>query len=97
MKVAFHTGREKYIATLAGEEQGDDNVTEEELYDLVNDPGEGANMINEPSLAGRREAFRRDLRAFLDEAKRFRAGQDGEEVVVDEAVQERLKALGYVQ
>ncbi len=100
MKVSFHTGREKYIATLAGpagKPLGELKIIEEELYDLTDDPSERDNLLGKPEFSGDRETFRRHVHTFLDEARRFRASHGGQEVLMDEQTRERLKTLGYIQ
>jgi hypothetical protein len=88
----------KYIATLTGRANDDlavDSVTEEELYDLRRDPAERQNLASQ--ISQNLQSFRRQLRGYLDEARRFRVGRQRDPVVLDDAVRERLRSLGYVQ
>ena len=97
LKVAFRNERHKYIATLEGsalEELDFESIHNEELYDLQDDPAEAVNLA--PKSEGELRSFQRDLQAYLAEAKQLRSARRGQEVVVDELLRERLKALGYV-
>jgi arylsulfatase A-like enzyme len=96
-KIAMRSRDLKYIATFRGE-PGDDlaigEMVQEELYDLTADPEEKNNLETSHDMA----AFRKELHAHLEQARRFRAEQDnGGTVVVDESIREQLKALGYIQ
>ncbi len=67
---------------------------QEELYDLASEPEERHSLEDSPQM----EAFRRELHAYLEEAKMYQAGEGkGEAVVLDEAARERLRSLGYIQ
>jgi arylsulfatase A-like enzyme len=80
---SFRTARYKLIATL------DAAPGEEELYDLVADPGETRNIaLSEPGLASR---FRSLLASFdpLEITE--------EEASIDQELEDQLRALGYVQ
>jgi hypothetical protein len=96
-KIALRSRDLKYIATFRGK-PGDDlaigEMVEEELYDLTADPEEKNNLETSHDMA----AFREELHAHLERARRFRADQEnGGTVVVDESIREQLKALGYIQ
>jgi len=96
-KVAFRNEQFKYVATLEGpalEELDVDGIREEELYDLRADPGETVNLV--AASVGELRSFRKDLQAYLAEARQLRSTRRGQEVVVDELLRERLEALGYV-
>ncbi len=60
------------------------------------DPGETLNLVSEQEPSALR-SFRRDLQSYLAEARQLRSTRRGQEVVVDELLRERLKALGYVE
>ena len=96
-KVALRSRNLKYIATFRGE-PGDDlaigKMAREELYDLTVDPEEKNNLETSDDMT----AFREELRAHLEKARRFRAEQQsGGAVVIDETIREQLRALGYIQ
>jgi len=96
MKIALRGQDLKYIATLHAPTVDDLYVAEirdEELYDLRSDPGEKENIIAESSQS---LIYRDELRAYLAEARRVRSERRGEKVILDDAVRERLKALGYL-
>lgn len=98
MKIAFRTERFKYIATLVGPVENELAVSEirdEELYDLSRDPAEQENLFPEAPLEV--GSFRRLLRSHLDEARELRASRRGEEIVLDETLEQRLRALGYIE
>jgi len=97
-KISLRSEELKYIATLTGpanDELAVDTIIREELYHLGRDPAERENLLAQgsPSVEG----LRRQLRRYLEEARRFRASRQGEAVVLDEVLQERLRSLGYVQ
>ncbi len=96
-KVSLRARNLKYIATFQGT-TGDDltigKMVSEELYDLTADPEEKNNLETSDDMT----AFREELRAHLERARRFRADQEkGGPVVIDDEVRERLQALGYMQ
>lgn len=97
MKVAFRHKDMKYIATFAGRADDPlsiDAMLQEELYDLATDPQEKDNLETSRHM----KDFRRELRAHLEEARKFRAERHkGGAVVMDELVKERLRSLGYIQ
>ncbi len=88
----------KYIATFTGR-IGDDRfvskLVQEELYDLAHDPEERDNLL--PGAAEKAGPLRRSVRAYLDVMRQSRASGGGERIVMDESVQKKLQALGYVQ
>ena len=67
----------------------------EKLFDLRSDPGERTD------LAGRRSEeiaeWARRLDAFLKQQEIEARNSDAEDVLLDEATKERLRALGYAQ
>jgi arylsulfatase len=96
--VAIRTDDKKYIATFRTDNEEEISIVEfvrEELYDLEADPGETKDLASKsPDDI---EAFRKGLNAYLDEARAFRNWRQGDAVVEDEAILERLRALGYLQ
>jgi arylsulfatase A-like enzyme len=97
MKVSFRTERLKFLATLAGPVGDDLGVSEtrqEELYDLVADPHERANLAAERSEE--LTSFRSRVRSFIDGARAQRSTRQGQQIELDEELLERLRALGYV-
>ena len=96
-KVSVRSRDLKYIASFETTAQDDLTIRKmvwEELYDLSTDPGEKNNLETSRHMA----AFRKQLDSLLEEAKQFRADQEkGGRVVIDDEVQERLRALGYLQ
>ena len=97
MKISLREGSLKYIVTLAGE-RGDERfvseVVNEELYDLSRDPHEKTNLL--PDVALDIGGMRRATRDLIDKARFLQADRRGQEVVLDDALREQLKALGYV-
>ena len=97
MKIALRSQELKYIAILRAPTTDDlyvSEIQEEELYDLRSDPGEKENIIADSSQS---LVFRGELKAYLAEARRLRSQKRGEEVILDEDVRERLRALGYIE
>ena len=88
-RVAIRSGGFKYIATLGAES---DDVVEEELYDLSEDPSEKNDLTEaeHPRLA----LFRSELRRFVTETRG--AAPRGERVILDDETKERLRSLGYI-
>ena len=97
MKIAVKDNRLKYILTLAREVEDElfvSEVVNEELYDLIEDPGEQKNLLPETTIdIG---PLRRDARLLLEKARALQTKRRGQEVVLDEELSERLKALGYI-
>ena len=94
--IALRDGNLKYIATLLGSPDGEislDEVVEEELYDLAQDPAEKRNLLTESSREATR--FRRLLRTYVERVGRTKA-DEGELLLRDEEMDSRLRALGYV-
>ncbi len=96
-KVAFRNRDRKYIATLSGppgDDLGATEVEREEIYDMVNDPGEKSDLFgrDEESL----NRFRAELRSLMEAAKAARALRRGEAVTLDDETREKLKSLGYI-
>ena len=97
MKISLISGTLKYILTMRGDapdEQFVSEVVEEELYDLSSDPGERTNLL--PGAAGELGNMRREARQFIEQAKIMRAERRGQEIVLDEELEEQLRALGYI-
>ena len=87
----------KYIATFTGDiddERFVSRLVKEELYDLSRDPGEKENLL--PDAADRVGPLRQHVRAYLKVVTASRSS-GGDRIVVDEELQEKLRALGYVQ
>ena len=66
----------------------------EYLFDLENDPGETVNLAGESSLEA--AWLRSRLRAWIERGKTIEAGAEVEEVELDAATRDQLKALGYL-
>ncbi len=66
----------------------------EYLFDLENDPGETVNLAGESSLES--AWLRSRLRAWIERGKAIEAGAAEEEVEIDPATRDQLKALGYL-
>ncbi len=97
MKIAVKDNRLKYILMLAGEVEDElffSEVVNEELYDLIEDPGEQKNLL--PETTTDIGPLRRDALFLLEKARTLQAKRRGQEVVLDEELLERLKALGYI-
>ena len=97
MKIAVKDNRLKYILTLSGEAEDElfvSEVVNEELYDLIEDPGEQKNLL--PETTTDIGPLRRDARLLLEKAQALQTKRRGQEVVLDEELLERLKALGYI-
>ena len=97
MKIAVKDNRLKYILTLAGEVEDEPFVSEvvnEELYDLIEDPGEQKNLLPETTI--NIGPLRRDASLLLERARALQAKRRGQEVVLDEELLDHLKALGYI-
>ena len=95
--VSQRTRERKYIATFrtGGDELSIEEMIRDELYDLTTDPGENENLLLDETE--RLEERRRELAAYLEEAKLYRSWTEGEMVIEDDAIRERLRALGYLQ
>ena len=98
MKVSLRSDQTKYIATLVGP-TGDPlaarDITHEELYDLLADPSENNNLAADLRFETRLSLFRRDLRDFLEEARKLRSERQGREILLEEDVLRKLESLGY--
>ena len=98
MKVSLRSDQTKYIATLVGP-TGDPlaarDITHEELYDLLADPSENNNVAADLQFETRLGLFRRDLRDFLEEARKLRSERQGREILLEEDVLRKLESLGY--
>lgn len=96
--VAIRSESYKYIATFRTDADTELEIIErldEELYDLVADPNEMKNLADEASNLV--DGFRNGLDVYLEEARTFRSWRQGDAVIEDEAIRERLRALGYLQ
>ncbi|MGH9337645.1 MAG: sulfatase-like hydrolase/transferase, partial [Vicinamibacteria bacterium] len=97
MLVAFRGERYKYIAALEAPTVDDlysAGIQKEELYDLIQDPGETTNLAGgEEALA---KANRKKVLDYLDRARKLRATRKGQDVEIDEELRERLETLGYI-
>ena len=94
--VSFRTDKLKYVATFrtGPEELTVEELVREELYDLIRDPGESRNLgLDAPPAL---EDFRRGLSDYLEESRVYRAFDRGDAVIEDDAIRERLEALGYI-
>lgn len=67
----------------------------EELYDLVRDPGETANLTPDSAAAGLLDSLRLDLGRWRARNQARREG--GARLELDAAVRERLRGLGYIE
>jgi hypothetical protein len=63
----------------------------EELFDLESDPGETNNLTEDLP------AVTTQMARLLDEIEEINAGAPAEPTGVDEALQKRLRALGYIR
>ncbi len=97
-KVSIRTEKVKYIAsfsTRAEDALEIDEIVTEELYNLVDDPGERRNLLEDGSSnAG---LHRKRLFQYLEEAREFRKGRQGTQAAPSESTLERLRSLGYIQ
>ena len=99
MKISFRNGELKYIATLAGSEGDLDplavhEVREVELYHLGNDSGETDKLLVDSDFDA--EPYRRVFNDYLQKARVLRANREEGPTVIDEAMKEKLRSLGYV-
>ena len=96
MKVSFRNNELKYVATLSGpvgDDLGVNEVSNEELYQLTSDPDEKNNLL--PGDDARAQAFRAELRSFLDTARAARSLRGSEAVELDDQTRRKLESLGY--
>ena len=96
--VSIRSGTFKYIATFRTDGDAELSIVEritEELYNLERDPHETDNLVDE--TPHNLEGSRSGLDAYLDEARAFRDWRQGDAVIEDDAIRERLRALGYLQ
>jgi hypothetical protein len=90
-KVAVREGRLKYVMNVPRGREAEPRILHEELFDLDADPKE----LRDLGATSSRERLRRYALAYL---ARARAEAEAPVVVsLSPAVQERLRALGYVQ
>ena len=97
MKIALISGTLKYILTMrgsVGDERFVSEVVKEELYDLSSDPGEKTNLL--PDGARDLGNMRREAHQLVDQTRILRANRRGQEIVLDEDLEEQLRALGYI-
>jgi len=98
VKLAATRGDLKYVATFAGDlddEKFVSRLVEEELYDLSADPGERQNLL--PGGAAKIGSLRGQVRDYLETVRQRRTEGGGGRILLDEALEEKLRALGYVQ
>ncbi len=96
-RISLRTKGQKYVVTFeigADDEFEVAEILHEEIYDLTRDPGETRNLLDETTSDTSRH--RQQLYAYLQEAREYQQGRQGEAVIPDETILERLKALGYV-
>jgi arylsulfatase A-like enzyme len=96
LQIAFRDRELKYIASFRARtvrELYRIRPTREELYDLVRDPRERSNLIERPNVD--LGSFRAALRTYVAAARELAPADDGE-IVLDEALMEELRALGYI-
>jgi arylsulfatase A-like enzyme len=95
MKVAVRKGPLKYVATFEGDVSDPEFVSRlvrEELYDRSRDPGEREDLFGKGDV----EAFRSDVRRFLEDVRSRRSSDSARAIVLDEKMRDRLRALGYL-
>jgi len=98
VQISVRQNHWKYIVTYQGD-IGDEafvsKKVKEELYDLSRDEGELDNLL--PGDNAEIEPLRQEALAYLEEVRRVQLGRRGEQIVIDEELKERLRALGYVE
>jgi len=96
-KVAFRAGRYKYVASYTGAPPDAASVDEmqlQEVYDLVDDPDERHNLVDSEYM----DDFEARLHRYLEASRGFRESQQGQQsFAIDEELEERLRALGYLR
>jgi hypothetical protein len=80
------------LKLIATEESG-----EELLFDLGTDPLEQARLASHPGAEELRRALAERVAANAKLRERVQGGKPGEEVVLDEETEERLRSLGYIR
>ena len=98
MLVAWRGERTKYIASFEGptvDALYSSPVASEELYDLIDDPGETRNLA--PGDGDAVAASRKKVLAYLERARELRATRAGADVELDEETRKRLELLGYIE
>jgi arylsulfatase A-like enzyme len=98
MLVAWRGERTKYIASFEGptvDALYSSPVVSEELYDLIDDPGETRNLA--PGDGDAVAASRKKVLAYLERARELRATRAGADVELDEETRKRLELLGYIE
>jgi arylsulfatase A-like enzyme len=98
MLVAWRGERYKYLASFEAptvDALYSAPVGSEELYDLLDDPGETKNLA--PEAGDLVDANRKKVLSFLERARELRATRKGAEVELDEETRKRLEILGYVE
>lgn len=96
LQLAFRERELKYIASFRAatvSELYQIRPTREELYDLARDPGEKSNLIERPGVDP--GPFRAALRSYAATARELAPADDGD-IVLDEALMEELRTLGYI-
>jgi arylsulfatase A-like enzyme len=97
VKVSFRDSQLKYVATVsipAGEEISLDMIQEEELFDLAGDPEEQHDISAKRPESLR--TFKKKLLDHLIRSRNIRSIYSGEDVLLDEAMKEQLRNLGYI-
>jgi arylsulfatase len=98
MLVAWRAERTKYIASFEAptvDALYSSPIVREELYDLLDDPGETKNLA--PQAKDAVAENRKKILAYLERAREIRATRAGGEVELDEETKKRLEVLGYLE
>ncbi|MFA5117383.1 MAG: sulfatase [Candidatus Omnitrophota bacterium] len=100
----IHVGREAINASQGFRSKvGDYYKNDYELYDLIKDPGEAHNLLNDPVLAAPQQAIFLELKKVLDGFERdkrsYRRLPSSSAAAPDlsREMKERLKSIGYAQ